>query len=73
METYPDIKACTANFTHIEGRGDLALARGTLAMTVEAEGIEMSFTGKFVDTFRKQPDNSWRYASVIWNNDNPTG
>ena len=73
LETYPDIKSFTFDFTHIEGSGNSASARGTLAMTVEAEGNEMSFTGKFVDTFRKEPDNSWRYTSVIWNNDNPTG
>ncbi len=73
LDTYPDIKAFTANFTHIEGRGELASARGTFAMTVEVEGNDVATTGKFVDTFRKQPDNSWRYTSVIWNNDNPTG
>ncbi len=73
LDTYPDIKAFTVNFTHIEGRGELASARGTFAMTVEVEGNEAAMTGKFVDTFRKQPDNSWRYTSAIWNNDNPTG
>ena len=73
METLPDIKAFTGNFTHIEGRGELASARGTFAMTVEVEGNDVAATGKFVDTFRKAPDNSWLYTSVIWNNDNPTG
>ncbi len=73
METFPDIKAFTPNFTHIEGSGDLASARGSFAMTVEVEGNEVTMSGKFVDTFRKQPDKSWRYTSVIWNNDNPAG
>lgn len=73
METFPDIKTFTSDFTHIEGHGDTASARGTFAMTVEADGNKVAVTGKFIDTFRKQPDNSWRYSSVIWNNDEPTG
>ena len=73
LDTYPDIKAFTASFTHIEGRGDLASARGTYTTTVEVEGNAVTMIGKFVDTFRKEPDNSWHYTSVIWNNDNATG
>ncbi len=73
LETYPDIKKFTATFTHIEGSRDLASARGSVAITAEAEGTEMSISGKFVDTFRKQPDGTWLYTSVIWNHDHPAG
>jgi ketosteroid isomerase-like protein len=71
LETYPDIKEFDVTFTHVEGIRDLATARGSFTITAEVEGNEMSITGKFLDTFRKQSDGTWRYSHVIWNHDHP--
>ncbi len=73
LETYPEMKTFTFNFTHIEGSGDLASARGNFAITANVDDNEVAFTGKFVDTFRKASDGSWKYSSVIWNHDHALG
>ena len=71
LEAFPKITAFTFEFTHVEGRGDLATARGTVSITVEAEGGETTMNGKFIDTFRKHGDDTWRYHEVIWSPDHP--
>ncbi len=71
LEAYPKMTAFTFEFTHIDGRGDLATARGPFSITAELEDGEVTMNGKFVDTFRKQDDGSWRFHEVIWNTDHP--
>ena len=61
----------TFEFTHIDGREDLATARGTFAMTAEIDGTEVAMSGKFIDTLSKGSDNSWRFKEIIWNLDHP--
>ncbi len=70
LEVFPVMTAFTFEFTHIEGRGDHASARGTFSINAEVEGNEVTMNGKFVDTFRKEGD-AWRYREVIWNTDHP--
>ena len=60
----------------IEGRGDLAYARGhyTLAGTPRAKagGSPLRDEGKFLEVLRRQPDGSWRYAVDMYSSDLPT-
>ena len=54
----------------IEGRGDLAYARGhfTLDGTPKTKGPPpVHDEGKFVEVLRRQSDGSWRYAVDIYN------
>ncbi len=57
----------------IDGRGDLAYARGTYSLTATAEGMAEPITdkGKYLGVFRKQADGSWLAAADIWNSDLP--
>ncbi len=57
----------------IDGRGDLAYARGTYSLTATAEGMAEPITekGKYLGVIRKQADGSWRVDTDIWNSDQP--
>lgn len=53
----------------IEGRGDLAYARGhyTMEGTPKAAGTPpLREEGKFLEVLRRQPDGTWRYAVDMW-------
>jgi len=64
-----------ANLTivEIDGRGDLAYARGTYSVTVQPEGAPepIQDTGKYLEIRRKQEDGSWLITIDIWNSDLP--
>ncbi len=53
--------------------GDWAILRGTyvISLTPKADGEPIQDTGKYIVTWRRQPDGSWRVAHEIWNSDNP--
>jgi ketosteroid isomerase-like protein len=54
--------------------GDLAVARGayTWTGTPKASGLsEVSEQGKWIGTFRRQGDGSWKCSQLIWNSDLP--
>jgi uncharacterized protein (TIGR02246 family) len=58
----------------IEGRGDLAYARGhyTMEGTPNAAGVPaLREQGKFVEVLRRQPDGTWRYAVDMWSPNQP--
>ena len=58
----------------IEGRGDLAYARGhyTLEGTPKAAGTPpMHDEGKFVEVLRRLPDGTWRYAVDMYSSNLP--
>jgi uncharacterized protein (TIGR02246 family) len=53
----------------IEGRGDLAYARGhyTLEGTPKATGVPpLREEGKFLEVLRRQADGTWRYAADMY-------
>ena len=64
-------QAFTFDFTRIDGREDLATARGDYSITAEIEGQEVTMNGKFIDTFRKSESGEWFYDEVIWSNNEP--
>jgi ketosteroid isomerase-like protein len=58
----------------IEGRGDLAYARGhyTLDATPKGKGSPpIHDEGKFLEILRRQPDGSWGYAVDMYSSDLP--
>jgi uncharacterized protein (TIGR02246 family) len=57
------------NSEEIEGRGDLAYARGhyTMEGTPKAAGAPpLREEGKFLEVLRRQPDGTWRMAVDMW-------
>ncbi len=57
----------------IEGRGDLAYARGIFTMASAIEGMPepVRDTAKYLVILRKQPDGAWLITLVCWNSDLP--
>ena len=58
------VTAFDLTLAEIDGRDDLAFVRGTVSMTMEAEGAPepIQATGKFLEILRKQEDGSWLIA-----------
>ena len=73
LEAFPVIKAFNWGFDDIDVSGDLAVGVGWGKMIVEAEGQDASMNFKFADVFRRGDDGSWRFAHVIWNENEPAG
>jgi uncharacterized protein (TIGR02246 family) len=67
----------TTEFTQtavdIDGRGDLAYARGSYSATLEAPGVPEPVTdgGKFLVILHKQEDGTWQVSVSIYNSDAP--
>jgi ketosteroid isomerase-like protein len=54
----------------IDGRGDLAFARGTYSWTVRiGDGEPAPDSGKWLTIWRKQADGTWLLSQDIWNSD----
>ena len=53
--------------------GDWGLLRGSyvISLTPKADGEPIQDAGKYLVTWRRQPDGTWRVAHEIWNSDNP--
>lgn len=71
LEKFPNVKQFDFEFDHIEGHEPLAVAYGHFSMTVERNGAPIAVRGKFVDTFRRDDNGRWRFATMIWNSDQP--
>jgi ketosteroid isomerase-like protein len=71
MEAFPPISEARLTIQEIDGYGDLAYVRGTYAMTLSIEGVEMLDTGKYIEIHRKQADGSWPMTVDIFNSDLP--
>jgi len=54
-------------------KGDWAILRGTYVFSgmPKADGEPIQDNGKYMVTWRRQPDGSWLVAHEIWNSDNP--
>jgi uncharacterized protein (TIGR02246 family) len=54
-------------------KGDWGILRGTYVIsgTPKADGEPIQDTGKYMVTWRRQADGSWRVAHEIWNSDEP--
>jgi ketosteroid isomerase-like protein len=57
----------TQNTVKIDGRGDLAYARGTYAIKVQGEGMpEIRDQGKYLQILEKQPDGRWLVSTAAY-------
>ncbi len=61
------------SFDEAEPTGDWVIARGSydLSLTPKNGGQVIEDSGKFVNIFKRQPDDSFKYAIVMWNSNNP--
>lgn len=71
LNEFPVMTGFDFEFERIEGRDDLATARGHFRITAEADGQALTMNGKFIDNFRRTDDGSWRFDEVIWSTDHP--
>ncbi len=66
------ITELTQNAVKIDGRGDLAYALGTYAITVEGEGIpRIEDRGKFVLILEKQSEGAWLISTTSYSRNIP--
>ncbi len=63
----------TGRFDEAESAGDWVIARGSyeLSLTPKNGGQVVDDNGEFVNIFKRQPDDSFKYAMVMWNSNNP--
>lgn len=70
FEGFPPMSAFEVPALEIEGRGDIALVRGTYSLTISQEGAApVTDSGKWMEMRRKQADGSWIILRDIWNSD----
>ena len=70
--SFPPMRDLTIEPQEIEGRGDLAYARGrySLVLTIPNQP-EQPDTGKYLEIWRKQADGSWKLFRDTFNSDVP--
>ncbi len=71
--SFPPVTEVELRIVEIDGRGDLAYARGTYVLTIAVEGVSEPITdrGKNLAIWRKQVDGSWQMAIDTFNSDVP--
>ena len=56
----------------VASSGDLAYLVGFYQLTLnDASGNPVTDYGKFVEVWKKHPDNTWNHELAIWNSDDP--
>ena len=71
LGSLPKVTRFEAEIQHIDGRADLAYARGVYAATFQTPDGPVDDEGKFVEIRRRQPDGSWLIEADIFNSDQP--
>ena len=71
LEAYPTITEFQSTPVEVGGSGDTGFVRGTYSLHANADGVEISDTGKWMIIVAKQEDGSWLTTSQIWNSDLP--
>jgi hypothetical protein len=60
------------NLVVVAASGDVAHAIGTYELSLkDADGNTISAKGKWLDTFQKQADGSWKISAISDNSDRP--
>jgi ketosteroid isomerase-like protein len=67
LDGFPTIKAMSWDVARAEEAGDLAFVRGSVRQTLEIDGEVVEMDGKYCDLFRREEDRVWRFAVIIWN------
>lgn len=69
---YPRFKEFENPIAEIEGSGDFAVTRGTYKLLLAPpDQTEQADSGKYIATWRKQTDGSWKLHRDIFNSDEP--
>ena len=73
FKAFPPLSAFRLTVLEVDGRGDLAYARGRYALTIAAAGKTpaVSDHGKFLEVRRRQADGRWLMTADIFNSDVP--
>ena len=71
LEATPPVLSYSSAPVEVDGRGDLAYARGAYSLSLLVGADTVAMEGKWVQIFRKQPDGSWLTTLDIWNSDHP--
>jgi ketosteroid isomerase-like protein len=71
LDTFPTIKDMSWSARHIEEDGDIAWFHGPVEQTLEIDGREVRFVGKFTCVMRKDDERGWLRSMVIWNSNEP--
>ena len=73
LKSFPKVTAFSFELPEVDGRADLAYARGVYKMTMMPAGAPgpVTDTGKYVEVRRRQKDGSWKIAVDIFNSDLP--
>lgn len=73
LQAFPPMTDFTLTTVEVDGRGDLAYARGTYALTIAAASGHppVSDHGKYLEVLRRQPDGKWLLVADIFNSDVP--
>ena len=67
LDGFPVMSEFSFDFDNIQIDGNIAIGHGSGAMTVDMDGEDVAISFKFADHFRRGEDGTWRYSSVIWN------
>jgi ketosteroid isomerase-like protein len=51
------------NLAEVDGRGDLAFARGRWSITFKGAPV----AGSYIEVWQKQPDGTWQIIRKVWN------
>jgi ketosteroid isomerase-like protein len=73
IDQYSDIQF-DSSIEEVQSSGDLAVARGGFIWSAspKADGLgDMQVEGKWIGTFNRQDDDSWKCSQLIWNSDQP--
>ncbi len=71
-EGFPRLTRLTVEPVDIDGRGDMAYARGRFAYAVTMpDGSTASDSGSFLDVYRRQSDGGWLASQVLWHSNVP--
>jgi len=72
FESFPPITAFKADIVDLDGRGDLAYARGNYTLTMTPPGAPpMADKGKYVEVWKKGADGTWKVSYDSWTSDLP--
>ncbi|MBT8397627.1 MAG: nuclear transport factor 2 family protein [Gemmatimonadetes bacterium] len=70
FEGFPTISRMSQSIETVGGTRELAVARGTYALSMDVDGTEVSGTGKFLSTATLKND-KWVFTSACFNWDAP--
>lgn len=67
LESFPTITAMSWDVASLEEADDIAFLRGPVQQTLETEDGVHQVDGKYCDLMRRGADGQWRFAVIIWN------